>query len=963
MPKKGKRKKGKKAAAASAAGAKAGPAATPKSQLNKAYEQTFQQILKAYENKKYARGMKLCVNLLKKYPNHGQTLAMKGLIMYNQDSNTKAQAFDLCKRGLALDMKSHVCWHVYGILYRADNNYPMAIKCYSNAIKIDKDNSAILRDLSLLQAQTRDFRGYTESRRRLLTMKPNNSENWAGYSVANHLDGKHKLAKLIIDQYVNTLKLESKSKVDPTFELSEIALYRSLLFEAMGDTRGALAALDGERAGHIVDHLGWYQKRGELLLRLRRYKEAEHVYRVLVDTNPENYDWHRGLQCCLLKFLGDGNDGDGEGAEGGAAAAEQKGSSDGSATSGVDAAHRASANADGRKFGIPLEGHRYWQLSGCRLPCHEMELSDAQVALLTRVYDGYRQRFPRVASFERIALDFTRGDAFRERMDKYLRVGLSRSVPSLFSDTKATFAARPGNEVIVAELIDGYLESLAATPSTFPGSDKRENPPTYLFALVFKAQLTDLRGDQPAALALLDQALAHTPTMIDIYALRARFYKHGGDLSTATDLMNHAREMDLQDRYINTKHVKYLFRSDEPRKAVDIASLFTKHEDGANDGSDFPEIVRGFFDMQVIWMELEEGAARLRRGEWALALKRFDSVHQHYAQFAEDQFDFHNYCCRKSTIRAYMGMIEMVDDNHARPRYREASRGAVRAYLALFDEEARAAAGEDEEASAKVAFRATAAVLAATKEEALNKGGAEGAKQSKKDLDPTGALFIAKCNGPEGMMQKAWALCEDLRKHGPEDREAATLAFDVATRLGKPLAQLRAALDLHRIAPGWSETGVRVVRISEAAAALGADAPLASLVQSQADALRGGKSVAEYAAAFRAAAEAAGTAARCADAADFMLRGAGDAAAAAEMLSGVDVAALTLDQTTRAGNTFDAAVAADGALNAQRTAFVEKAKARFPLAVRFGAVGPAINTVRGVPSRPSEGGGEAKALK
>ena len=42
----------------------------------------------------------------------------------------------------------------------------------------------------------------------------------------------------------------------------------------------------------------------------------------------------------------------------------------------------------------------------------------------------------------------------------------------------------------------------------------------------------------------------------------------------------------------------------------------------------------------------------------------------------------------------------------------------------------------------------------------------------------------------------------------------------------------------------------RVLRMSEAAAALGEDAPM-SLVQSQVEALRGGKSVAEYSAAFR----------------------------------------------------------------------------------------------------------------
>ena len=51
------------------------------------------------------------------------------------------------------DLKSHVCWHVYGLLYRSDREYREAIKCYRNALRIDPDNIEILRDLSLLQVE------------------------------------------------------------------------------------------------------------------------------------------------------------------------------------------------------------------------------------------------------------------------------------------------------------------------------------------------------------------------------------------------------------------------------------------------------------------------------------------------------------------------------------------------------------------------------------------------------------------------------------------------------------------------------------------------------------------------------------------------------------------------------------------------------------------------------------------
>jgi hypothetical protein len=61
--------------------------------------------------------------------------------------------------------RSHVCWHVYGLLQRSDKKYDEAIKCYRNALKWEKDNIQILRDLSLLQVQMRDLDGYKVRKR------------------------------------------------------------------------------------------------------------------------------------------------------------------------------------------------------------------------------------------------------------------------------------------------------------------------------------------------------------------------------------------------------------------------------------------------------------------------------------------------------------------------------------------------------------------------------------------------------------------------------------------------------------------------------------------------------------------------------------------------------------------------------------------------------------------------------
>ena len=120
----------------------------------------FQLFQKCYEQKQYKNGLKFAKQILgnPKFSEHGETLAMKGLTL--NCLGRKEEAYDYVRRGLRNDLKSHVCWHVYGLLQRSDKKYDEAIKCYRNALKWEPENIQILRDLSLLQVQMRDLEGY-----------------------------------------------------------------------------------------------------------------------------------------------------------------------------------------------------------------------------------------------------------------------------------------------------------------------------------------------------------------------------------------------------------------------------------------------------------------------------------------------------------------------------------------------------------------------------------------------------------------------------------------------------------------------------------------------------------------------------------------------------------------------------------------------------------------------------------
>lgn len=107
-------------------------------ELPKEISQTFREVVQYFETRQYTKGLEAADRILEKIPTHGDTVAMKGLIV-NSIGGRKAEAHELAKLALRYDIKSHICWHVFGIIHRSENNFAEAIKCYKNALRIDPE--------------------------------------------------------------------------------------------------------------------------------------------------------------------------------------------------------------------------------------------------------------------------------------------------------------------------------------------------------------------------------------------------------------------------------------------------------------------------------------------------------------------------------------------------------------------------------------------------------------------------------------------------------------------------------------------------------------------------------------------------------------------------------------------------------------------------------------------------------
>ncbi|KAM9674521.1 N-alpha-acetyltransferase 16, NatA auxiliary subunit isoform 4-T4 [Dama dama] len=529
----------------------------PNVQLPPKESNLFKRVLKCYEQKQYKNGLKFCKMILSnpKFAEHGETLAMKGLTL--NCLGKKEEAYEFVRKGLRNDVKSHVCWHVYGLLQRSDKRYDEAIKCYRNALKLDKDNLQILRDLSLLQIQMRDLEGYRETRYQLLQLRPTQRASWIGYAIAYHLLKDYDMALKLLEEFRQTQQVPP-SKID--YEYSELILYQNQVMR------------EADLFQESLEHIETYEKQ----------------------------------------------------------------------------------------------------------ICDKLLVEEIKGTLEERlqIYEDISKQHPRAISPRRLPLNLVPGEKFRELLDKFLRVNFSKGCPPLFTTLKSLYY-NTEKISIIQELVTNYETSLKTCDFFSPYENGEKEPPTtLLWVQYFLAQHFDKLGQYSLALEYINAAIAGTPTLIELFYMKAKIYKHMGNLREAVKWMDEAQSLDTADRFINSKCAKYMLRANMIKEAEEMCSKFTREGTSA---------MENLNEMQCMWFQTECISAYQRLGRYGDALKKCHEVERHFSEITDDQFDFHTYCMRKMTLRAYVDLLRLEDILRRHGFYFKAARSAIEIYLKLYD--------------------------------------------------------------------------------------------------------------------------------------------------------------------------------------------------------------------------------------------------------------------------------------
>lgn len=364
---------------------------------------------------------------------------------------------------------------------------------------------------------------------------------------------------------------------------------------------------------------------------------------------------------------------------------------------------------------------------------------------------------------------------------------LDKGVPSTFANLKHLYTD-PFKKETLESLAHDYVKAKAsdsAGEAPIEGDLKGLPAGLYYLAQHYNYHLS---RDLTRALEFVEKGLELVPENVEFYMTKARIWKHYGNTRKAAEIMDKARNLDLKDRYINTKTVKYQLRNNETAKALKTMSLFTRNDTPGGPLSDL-------IDMQSIWYLTEDGEASVRNGLIGLALKRFHAVYNIFDVWQEDQFDFHSFSLRKGQIRAYVEMIRWEDKLREHPFYTRAALGAIAAYLGLHDSRLGAngvngstnGTAEDEAEKKRAIKKARKDAQKAEREAAElvakqdpNKPKAATSETAKKDDDPIG-LKLASTDQP---LVEATKFLLPILQFSPKNIDGQVAGFEVYIRRG-----------------------------------------------------------------------------------------------------------------------------------------------------------------------------------
>lgn len=704
-------------------------------------QQQFKNIVQLYDQRIYKRSLKLTETMLKKYPKQGDLLSMKAFILGAMYPNIKdekhKEAYECAKEAIKQNMRNPMSWHCLGTLYKGDFDYNEAIKCFKTALKFDKEDLVVLRDLATCFIQIRNHQGFRDIRNEIKRIRPDIRTNWIASALGNHFCGyiNSTINCLIsIDQFGSSDNGSILSKnyvlnennygvlfsfLEP-FQRSELLLY---FLRVLLDGKKYQQAYNFLKSNKefILDKTDYYTIMGNLLIKCNKNytKECSESFNNLLKLYPDD-DFalfgcmitDKSLKNVVLSppnlpnhlikgfQLQNKEDEDEntlfENQTVIPICGIRSNFFHARGTSGImyypiltnDIVGR-NTNLQHKNLSSEVIDYSYGYKPSSNIndqvlefiiyDDHELTEKKVQyensLKIIQRFFDEKKFQFPDSDTILRLEMAFSNGEEFVLKFRTYLKNKLESRITGIKSLIGYLIKLDGKKKILIhTELNKIVTESEILYEKNQFGKNELINL-YYIYS-----QHLDCMGFSLEGLDYIEKAIKLDETRPDGFNIKRKLLKHLYRFEEAMNTIDHARLMDINDRYLNTRTICACLENGNFDKAKELLKKFvTRISDQSKSKEN--EAVASFEteikNLQMIWYE-----KRVVRN-----LELLDSnednhliIFDHYLRLMDsmeimktDQYDYHLYCLRKMTLCRYLDFIKMQDKLFCNTNYREIS--------------------------------------------------------------------------------------------------------------------------------------------------------------------------------------------------------------------------------------------------------------------------------------------------
>jgi len=232
------------------------------------------------------------------------------------------------------------------------------------------------------------------------------------------------------------------------------------------------------------------------------------------------------------------------------------------------------------------------------------------------------------------------------------------------------FYTEPTKISMIGDYLAKAIQSMESEMTLREGEEEEQDPTVLLWLYYFMSQHNLFQNNIAEALKYADKAVAHTPTLLELYTLKAKIYQKAGDRKKAAELFEEARNLDKADRAINAESAMHTLKTGDVENGIKIMDIFVK--DCGYDVS--------IHDNQTMWFEQMTGKAHYMNKDYRQALKEFKYMQLHAEHMVEDHYDYYQFMFRKFTLKSFEDLMTFADKTLKQNR--EVIQGAIN-YLRL----------------------------------------------------------------------------------------------------------------------------------------------------------------------------------------------------------------------------------------------------------------------------------------